>query len=406
MVSVKEFWNSLKISWMRRIHISGSFWKKILENSLSRINISTEIIFNLGNYDLIETGNLLTNIFWKNVFSCTSEMLNNLPFFCPEKFGLMSICGSSFFKVGNVPIKKITFGGKPDLQVLDFLNQDDFSFKPLNEFNNIHGLRLNYLEYHSICQSILSGARQLNYNITLTEKHPCPRQPILINIITSKMKGCKRFYNILVSKSIIHFNLSKIETKWHGEMEGIVGLQTWDSYRSICSNIKFHNNLKWMQYRILHRSLPTNRILCKFVPNKQNICDFCNTETETISHLFVTCQVTRQFLENITEYLSHLNLGIVLTVKKVLFGDIVSESMSFQNLMILYIKGYVWNCKYKKTRPNLNHFKRYVKSYLNTLKLVHTFLNTEHDFFLRWGILYEHLIQEEQEDGEERGDGD
>ena len=95
MVSVKEFWNSLKISWMRRIHISGSFWKNILANSLLKINFLIENIFYLGNHDLLRLSKLLTNSFWKNVFSCTSELLDSIPFFCPEKFGLLSICGSS-----------------------------------------------------------------------------------------------------------------------------------------------------------------------------------------------------------------------------------------------------------------------------------------------------------------------
>ena len=325
-------------------------------------------------------------------------------FFALRSLVCYHICGSSFFKVGNVHINKTRLGDKTNLQVLDFLNPENYQFKPLYDFNITH--RLNYLEYHSICQSILSGARKLNFNITRIENHPYPRQPILINILTTKLKGCKKFYNILMSKSIIHFNLSKAETKWHDELGGIVGLHTWDSYRSICSNIKFHNNLKWLQYRILHRSLPTNRILCKFVPNKQNICDFCNREPETISHLFVTCQVTKQFLEHFTNFLNGLNQGFRITKKKILFGDPVSESMSFQNLLLLYIKGFIWNCKYKRTHPNLRGFKRYVEPSLNTLKLVHVYLNTEHEYYRCWGIFHELILLENREEEREGGEGD
>ena len=48
MVSVKEFWMSLKISWLRRFSKAKSFWKQILITELYTINVEYEQIFTAG----------------------------------------------------------------------------------------------------------------------------------------------------------------------------------------------------------------------------------------------------------------------------------------------------------------------------------------------------------------------
>ena len=44
--------------------------------------------------------------------------------------------------------------------------------------------------------------------------------------------------------------------------------------------------LRWFQFRIIHRILGTNSLLCKMGIKTDNKCSFCNREKETIKHLF------------------------------------------------------------------------------------------------------------------------
>ena len=232
-----------------------------------------------------------------------------------------------------------------------FFNLESKTSLRCKEFNQIEGLNLNFLQYQSIISAIISGAQRLNFNISLSEQHPRPRKPLLLSIFHSAKKGCRRFYDILRSREILNFNCTKIENKWHDELGGITGVRQWDKIRLLSTKIKFHNHLKWLQYRIFHRSLPTNRILSKFIPNKSNLCDFCLLEPETISYFFYKCQVTNIFLQQTQIFLETLNLGFRISEKIILFGNTSQDQSSFSNLMILYMKKHIWLSKQRSTHP-------------------------------------------------------
>ena len=105
------------------------------------------------------------------------------------------------------------------------------------------------------------------------------------------------------------------------------------------------------------------------------------------------CALILEFLGQLINFLLSLNVNIDLNLKKVLFGDPSKRAMSFENLMILYIKGFIWQCKIKNAIPTLRGFKSYLKLFLSTLKFVHTILNIE-NIFNQNLYIYEHLLQE------------
>ena len=393
MVSVKEFWMSLKISWLRRFSKAKSFWKQILITELYKINVEYEQIFTAGSSKLIEIHNRITNPFWKDVFKCTAVMIDNLPYHSPHKFGLFSVCDNPLFKIGRETIKAGMVGNCNNLQVHDLLHSETSAFLSLEDFNLNNNLNLNFLQYISLKTSIISGSKKIHFNIAMCERHQRPRQPLLISLLHKDKKGGKLFYSILRSKLVLGFNPSKTEGKWHTELGGIIGVNTWDMYKSLCANIKFHNTLKWLQLKILNRIVSTNYTLSKFIPNHESTCNFCLVQTQTIPHLFYECALTSEFLGQLINFLLSLNVNIDLNLKKVLFGDPSKKAMSFENLMILYIKGFIWQCKIKNAIPTLRGFKSYLKLFLSTLKFVHTILNIEDVFNQNWYI-YEHLLQE------------
>jgi hypothetical protein len=47
--------------------------------------------------------------------------------------------------------------------------------------------------------------------------------------------------------------------------------------------------LRWFQYRLCHRILGTNYLLNEINKEQSPKCTFCNTEEETLSHLFFDC---------------------------------------------------------------------------------------------------------------------
>ena len=286
MISVSDFWKSLKLSWLRRLLTTKSAWKSVLETSLEALNINVNDLFLFGDTQFRKLKDLIKNPFWKDVFLSAAELIENIYFTLPHKFGLMPICENSLFKIGGHPIKLRDLENRMDLQVWDFMDTVNFRFLNLQEFNDMNCTRFNFLLFHGIVNAIKKGANSLNFNIGLTELHCRPRQPLLMSIIGSQKKGCKVYYNILRGKKVLHFSLASKENAWHNELGFLVTVDKWNAAYRNCSNIKNFNEIKWMQFQILHRSLKTNRILSNFIPEISNICSFCKFAPENISNFF------------------------------------------------------------------------------------------------------------------------
>ena len=164
-------------------------------------------------------------------------------------------------------------------------------------------------------------------------------------------------------------------------------------FLTLYSTIRYHNKLKWLQLKILRRCLHTNRIVSKYDQDVRNICDFCDDSPENISHLFFRCNIVKLFLGELEQFLHEIHLPVRFNEKNVLFGNPDLSAQSFQNLIILYIKGFIWFCKHSKTRPCLNKFKSYVRPYIKTLKLIATFRNDSDNFDGDWHIIDFHLVE-------------
>lgn len=113
MVCVKTFWRALKISWVRRLEFSQSFWIQILKIQLERLGIDLNKILHYGNNKLLNISKMLRNNFWKHVFHNTAEMLNNIQFHSLHKFGLFPIVMETLCSKWETPLlrnKDLTTG--------------------------------------------------------------------------------------------------------------------------------------------------------------------------------------------------------------------------------------------------------------------------------------------------------
>ena len=62
--------------------------------------------------------------------------------------------------------------------------------------------------------------------------------------------------------------------------------------------------LRWFQFRILHRSLPTGCYLYLRHLTETPICDFCSHEEETLLHLFWECPAVQSFWSDVSALIS------------------------------------------------------------------------------------------------------
>ncbi len=163
-------------------------------------------------------------------------------------------------------------------------------------------------------------------------------------------KGTKPMYNKLIKTKE---SIATGQIKWEKELNG--NSFNWEKIYSLPFNISNDPNIHWLQYRINHYILATNHYLKKINVTDNNLCDLCKTEIETLTHLFWSCPNTKQLLSEIKEWLNR-SIGISFTYsgKDIIFG-IVNKIKHYEvlNLIILTLKKYIYNSKFKDKRISL-----------------------------------------------------
>lgn len=197
-----------------------------------------------------------------------------------------------------------------------------------------------------------------------------------------------------MSKHYMQQNLAKTEDKWHVELGRIFDIKTWDSFRSNMGGIRYHNSLKWLQLRILRRSLHTNIILSKYNHNVHELFNLCKNEPESISHIFFYCSIVQNLHSELNVFLNMVNIYLPFDCKTLLFGNPKKKAMSLDNLILLYLRGFLWRFKYSNHTPTLRCFKYYLLESVKNLKYVLEILNKSNDFE-EWQPLYECLLSDD-----------
>ena len=109
--------------------------------------------------------------------------------------------------------------------------------------------------------------------------------------------------------------------------------------RLLCRDIEIQS----MQYKILHRYIPTNDLLFKMKKVVSNRCTFCDLYPENILHLFFECMEVKTLLNNLNAKLNNfLNCNIRVNCKDVILGyrltQLNTPNVKLINRVVLHAK--------------------------------------------------------------------
>ena len=108
------------------------------------------------------------------------------------------------------------------------------------------------------------------------------------------VKGAFPLYHLLLEPDI----QNKGYQKWHTQTQ--ITLEQWQNSFKILKISTTDTKLRWLQFRILHNILTTNRSVAKFKPNQNPLCQFCKSHSETIHHLLWACTKVKTFWNEIS----------------------------------------------------------------------------------------------------------
>ena len=400
MVDIKQFWQSLKFSWIRRLINTSPFWPKILEQSVSEVcNIPISIIdfLQLGPNRIVFTGKKLSNPFWKQVFSGVMSFMQGAVFCHPEKILIAPFWDNPMIKRNNKAIKSSTF---PEISqkiktISDFYKNGSSNKLSRVELENTFRVMISdetLIEMHFI---IDTSFRALGLNVKNFKSPHLPCQPLLINVLNMSKKGCSVYSKFLKKKKNLNSPVVERETKWHTELQTVFSINFWNKTYTLTSEIKFENKIKWMQYQIVRNSLFTNYKVHKFKPHISPLCTLCSDvenppHNELVSHIFWDCLVTQQFWQGLTRWLGTLGVQIIFDRKIVLFGIHDKCINAKENFIILVSKYFIWKAKFTNKDLSLDLFKKYLFNKIDDLKNALTYADNDNQFN-QWHDIYYYL---------------
>ena len=359
---------AFRFSWFRRMVNSRSAWKYIfLLNLLNSFGIDEHTFFTaIGTAEYDKIAKKFPNPFWKDcLLSIKPLMLEHLKN-APEYFSSYPIWGSSLFVRNSAVCNKNLFNNVGSLintpsDILIY-SEPQVRFLTDAEFYDKYGQLPDFLSYTSVKQIIREALRRLGMSI---ERLPLiyPIFPPLLQIINFSVKGCNKWSSLLKVLHYSNSNLQIRERKWEEELGAIQGNFFWEKCYGLNKNIFFDNKLKWLQYQITRGTLKTNRIVSKFNREVSEECTFCMTTIESITHLFYECVLVREFISEIYNIFiaNWTDIHLIPDKKDFIFGFRNIPIFSSNNLLILYIKYFIWKCRCNQSNLSLNAFISWFK---------------------------------------------
>ena len=135
---------------------------------------------------------------------------------------------------------------------------------------------------------------------------------------------------------------------------------------------------------------------CQIV--NSSLCEFCNMEIETFSHLFWECTFVQQFWASLSDFLNRCDINVNIDLKTINFGIIQSNpncNVIVKNFIIYLGKYFIFQSKHKKEIPNIQHFKSYLITRIELEKEI-AMLNDKLAFFeTKWRNIIDTLTENE-----------
>ena len=228
--------------------------------------------------------------------------------------------------------------------------------KAKTELENTYGFKiknfLDYFEVRDVTKRFLDVSAQ---------EHKMPEKPSIPNhlsFLIRQEKGCKNIYNIPNNTNCEN----KYRNQWNQDLNIIRYEKTWRRVYYLCLNTILDNK------------------------SKHNMCRICKSDTETLVHLFVTCEIVRQLWSDLYNWVGHsLNKQLRQVPLKILLGYIMTDKFFLPiNALIMPTKYCIFTCAMKQKAPSFNVLHLKLKWCYQEQQLLNYEKGKAEDFKRKW----------------------
>jgi len=177
------------------------------------------------------------------------------------------------------------------------------------------------------------------------KRKKCVKVPTYIfDNIKENTKVCKYVYKTLIKQKLP--NEIKVQTKWATQLtyENI----NWKEIYLLPIKLTIDTKLREFQFKLFHQIIPTNTFLFKCNIVSSSLCEFCNSNPDSIAHIFWECQHIQIFWTSFTDtFLKILNVEKNINFNCIAFCNLLEQNQDnylLVNYLILLAK-YFKNAK-------------------------------------------------------------
>ena len=301
MTNLKLFDQSLKVSWLKRLKDETDGWEELPR----KYRVENILIFG-DSY----TKTLLKRIeepFWKDVVKACQAIQVKIY--------------DTGVRAFNMPLwynSRISINFRKDWLKKGYYNLSDILDRDgkiliLEEMLQ-RGLNINFLEYEKTEKDISNLNLIHHNNVKLG-----PYLPYLLFKIGHDEKECSKSYNLLLSTN---FNIIlNLQEKWENILTEEISTETiMNSFKSI-HRMREDSFTRYLQFRILHKRVFTNKNLFDMGIKDNNLCPHCEEYVETFEHAFLQCTRVKKIWNDIETWLKrNVDIHLKLTDREKIFG--------------------------------------------------------------------------------------
>ena len=363
---------ALKIAWIKRIHEqSDASWKTIPEQATSHyggLSFLTKCRYDTKLLDLRKLPVFYHSVlkYWQEYKHLTSFEEKN-----PEN---EIIWNNSSILVDQKPIFYSAWFKKEIIHVKDLLNENR-DFLSLADFKQKFKVNNPFTMYYGLIRAIpISWKMSIRNSSRSTQSSPSETTPSTTAIST---RGA---YNaILARRSATPTNETKI-LKYGFNTENIHNIYL------LPFRVTTEAKLIAFQFKIIHNILPTRVSLLRAGLVDDDICPICNSERQSLVHMFYSCRESSIFWEQFTQWWSEKFLEkITLSEGTILFGWHQNTSNERElNYILLIAKYHIFATCICEDRLSFDRFLLRLKSKLEVLRKVAIANKTLHKYNATW----------------------
>lgn len=198
-----------------------------------------------------------------------------------------------------------------------------------------------------------------------------------------KIKPAQVAYHFLRDQNNV--SNSALITIWNHDLNIALDPKTFASLFRKINQISSSTKLRFLQYKILTKTLITNVHASKWDNTITSNCTFCNTVAETTLHLFFECACVRKLWTALSKWFKYFyEINVTFTAELCLLNNFAKRNSALINIIVLITKFFIYRCKSQKCLPK---FTLLVKE-ISKVKNIEFFIASKNDklykFARRW----------------------